>query len=424
MRSAARVITGRIPGHRVLVLALAMLALLGLLAACGGDDDTPTPTRPAPTDGTGDGTGDGVTATEVPFKDRAADFDWELQIPSERLIAWHPVTLKRVVEDQFPNMSITLTSSRINETLVDLARSPEKAGTELHWSGPTVWGLYGTERVLTEGVPDPGRAAMPLYGIYPGSQFMILTEGSKGINNLFDLDGRTTNMGQDPDSIGTRIQQEMFDIGGIKPRIVISTERSSGIAEGSFDAWLTGIVFQLTTSGDVIPFQTTNQLRIIDYDFDLINQVHDAHPEWDFMFPMRMCNSAMRAAMNLDYDVFDPEFEGSFSIPGDNCIAAPGGRDLSMYGFPEVPEEAMYNVMRAQFDNPEEFALTFPGAPWAGNLFMERIGHTSQPQADYHPGVRRAYEEYGVTYGIEGIAEWFEQRTDPDRWWLDFLPQE
>ena len=44
--------------------------------------------------------------------------------------------------------------------------------------------------------------------------------------------------------------------------------------------------------------------------------------------------------------------------------------------------------------------------PFVSQPWKERLAHTWNPQSSFHPGVRRAYDEAGITYGIEGIREW------------------
>src|SRR5690606_29642352 len=68
-------------------------------------------------------------------------------------------------------------------------------------------------------------------------------------------------------------------------------------------------------------------------------------------------------------------------------------------------------------------ALLYPGAPWVQPLFAERFAQDATGQANYAPGARLAFEEAGQLYGEEGAQEWYSQRTDPQRWWLDYIPQ-
>ena len=103
---------------RMALLVLAALGLLGLLAACGGGDDTPTPTAPTTTD-TGDGDaadggaadGDAADDTTDTAMTAAEEFfaeDWEFVIPSQRWFSWAPVTMKRLIEDNLPNVTLTI----------------------------------------------------------------------------------------------------------------------------------------------------------------------------------------------------------------------------------------------------------------------------------------------------------------------------
>ena len=204
------------PMHwRGFLLPIVVLFLLGsLLAACGGDDDTPTPTRPASTGDTGTGTDTGTDAGDTGGDSTVAfeDQTFEFFTPSERFFAWHPVTQKRVVEDQFPNITLTLQDASLNEILADIDRRPELASKTLMFAGEGLWAGYDAgESVLPEGVPDPGRSPKLLYGIYPFSQLMTWTWDKSGINSVFDMDGKRVSLGANPDDFTATVYRALFE---------------------------------------------------------------------------------------------------------------------------------------------------------------------------------------------------------------------
>ena len=417
------------PMHwRGFLLPIVVLFLLGgFLVACGSDDDdTPTPTQPQATGDTGTGpdtgtdTGDVGDDTTVAFEDQTFEFF----TPSQRFFAWHPVTHKRVVEDQFPNITLTLQDVRLNEVLADIDRRPELVSKTLMFTGESLWAGYDAgESVLAEGVPDPGRSPKLAWGIYPFSQLMIWTWDKSGINNVFDMDGKRVSLGANPEDFTSTIYQALFETAGVKPRIVVTTEHGAdGIPGGSFDAASAGTSMQLIFGPDWHGFANAHTIRGVDFDKEIIEQTRASHPEWTFMSPVRLCTSAFVAANPIGYSIISEDYVGSMSLPGDNCIASSGGNSVAIWAFDDVDEEAMYALTRSILDNSEEFQLTFPGAPFSGAIWAERSAHFAASQSVFHPGAARAYEEAGQTYGSEGVVEWEARFTDPVRWWLDFLP--
>ena len=66
-------------------------------------------------------------------------------------------------------------------------------------------------------------------------------------------------------------------------------------------------------------------------------------------------------------------------------------------------EEAIYHIGRSMAENIDVADDYFP---FISLVWKERLAHTWNPQSSFHPGIRRAWDEAGITYGIEGIREW------------------
>ena len=434
---------GALGGRQLIWLLLAALALMGLLAACGGDDPTATPTATTPpSDGggavdDGDAMDDGAAVDDGDAMDDGAAMDgqvteeeffaqdWDFTLSSQRFFSWASVTMKRVIEEHLPNVTLTLVDATITELLVDWERRPEQRTLSIPYAGtPKEWDLFrgGNTSLFPENVPLPEVAPELSWGIYPYSQMQIWTTDASGINSVHDLDGKTIRVGINPESVSNSIHREWYDTAGVKPREIVTTQNGpTGLLEGAYDASTSGIVFQLTTSGDYIPLQTAKVIRMIDFTRDSIEQMAANHPDWDFMVPVVLCDSAMASAMNLNYNVIDPNYRGEGSFEDENCNVAPGGHSVLFSTFPEFPQEAMYQMTKVLVENMADVSALYPGAPWAGDVFAERFGHTTAKQESFSAGAARAFEELGQTYGEEGTQEWYSQRTDPQRWWLDFI---
>ena len=415
--------TGRFLGRQVIFLGLAALALMGLLAACGGDDPTATPATPTATTPSGDGGGGADIRPGQVTEEEFFARDWEFDLPVARFYSWASVTIKRIIEDHLPNITLNINDTSANETLFDIDRRPDIRARTIIQHSPKTWDAFRTgANVLPENIPAPDVPPEPSWGIYPYSQMQVLTAAETGINDVFDLDGVTIGMGENPADINSIIYKEWFDIAGVKPREIYSTEGgAAGLLEGQWDVDTSGVVFQLTTSGEYIPFLAAKQIRFVDFNKDVILEMRENHPEWTFVTPVLLCSSAMSAAMNLDYPVISDDFVGSGSFEDENCNTAPGGHGVMYATFPEFPQEAMYQMTKVLVENMVDLQELFPGAPWAAEVYSERFAHSTELQEYFAPGAARAFDELGQTYGDEGTNAWYAARTDPLRWWLDFI---
>ena len=420
---------------RVLGPMLLLLGVLGLVVACGGDDPTATPTATTPSaDGGDGGSGDdggsgsgGDDGGAAAYTGLSADFaskQIEINMPAYRHTAWNATTLKRLIEEEYPNVTVTLNASTTNEVLQDVDRvDGYRAGAFM--VAPTAqWVLHRAGIVdvaIPEGVPDPVQPAFAGWGVYPMSQYIIQAMGDSGIISTADLDGRTFLPGQYANDPRTVIQLANIEATGAKPRVVYSTQRSDeALLEGVVDSAHSGMVYQVSLAGAGVALAQQNEIRIVDHPVDAINKVRAENPDWRFNIPMRMCNSPLKQALSIDYDIILP---GSMDIGGDNCIGGVGGLGLGTWVFEDMDPDVMYIMVRTQIEHADEFLTVYPGAPWVGTIWTEIFGHYVLPQEFFHPGAAAAYEEFGKSYGIEGRTEWLSERTDSDQWWQDYLPE-
>jgi len=423
---------------KVLGLMLLVLGALGLIVACGGDDPTAAPTATsapaaAPADAgdadtgesedTSDSADDGGAPKYTGLSPDFASKKIEINMPAYRHTAWNATTLKRLIEAEYPNVTVTLNSSTTNEVLQDVVEKPGyRAGAFM--TAPTaqwVGHRAGEAWAIPDGVPNPGGPAFAGWGVYPMSQYIIQAMADSGINSTEDLDGKTFLPGQYANDPRTTIQVANIEAAGVKPRVVYSTQRGDeALLEQVVDAIHSGMVYQVSLAGAGVALAQQNEIRIVDHPVSAINKVRADNPSWGFNVPMRMCNSPLKAALSIDYDIIQP---GSMDIGGDNCIGGVGGLGLGTWVFEEMDPDIMYIMVRTQIEHADEFLTVYPGAPWVGNIWTEIFGHYVLPQEFFHPGAAAAYEEFGKTYGIEGRAQWLSERTDADQWWKDYLPK-
>lgn len=104
--------------------------------------------------------------------------------------------------------------------------------------------------------------------------------------------------------------------------------------------------------------------------------------------PLSVKKGAFRESYGLDYDVVR---EGSGTLAS---AFTPG-----FWVSADMPDAVAYEITKIALQNINQFGQDHA----LGKLLKEKIGHMTVAQADFHPGARRAYEELGFTYGLEGI---------------------
>ena len=194
--------------------------------------------------------------------------------------------------------------------------------------------------------------------------------------------------------------------------------------QGNDACTTTGIVFQLTPEPTLIAYGQQREIMMLDFGSKLLNQVIEENPFLSFIPSVPICDGPATTASLFDCSLLLDGYQGLDNLPGENCIGAPAGVDLLTWASPEMSADLLYIMTRTMIENWDEFNAVFPGAPFMGPIWNERVGHMLLPQDWFHPGVRRAYEEFGITYGTVGWEQWISERPDPDKWWAEFLPTE
>ena len=184
-------------------------------------------------------------------------------------------------------------------------------------------------------------------------------------------------------------------IGGAKP----GTEM---LADRDVDVTGNGIIFAghplaSATSAVNQVATLTGSLFNVDTPLDVIEAARSANPAWTqngLLPPVKLHRGDLSRAAKVNYDMVRAEEEW--------CT---GSITVNFMTSPYADEAAMYHIARSVVENID---LADDYFPFISLTWKERFAHTWNPQSSFHPGARRAYEEAGVTYGIEGIREWEE----------------
>lgn len=114
------------------------------------------------------------------------------------------------------------------------------------------------------------------------------------------------------------------------------------------------------------------------------------------LIPLRVQKGAFRKGYGLDYDIAR-EQRGTLAP-----AFTPG-----FWVSPDMPDSVAYEITKIALQNIDEFGRDHA----LGKLLKDRIGHMTVSQAEFHPGARRAYEELGFSYGLEGIKAYEAKKT-------------
>lgn len=106
------------------------------------------------------------------------------------------------------------------------------------------------------------------------------------------------------------------------------------------------------------------------------------------LFPLPVKKGAFRESYKLDYDVareatgtLAPAFTPGFWVSAN------------------MPEPIAYEIMKAALKNIDQFGKDHA----LGKLLKDQIGHMTVAREAFHPGARRAYDEFRFSYGLEGM---------------------
>jgi len=141
--------------------------------------------------------------------------------------------------------------------------------------------------------------------------------------------------------------------------------------------------------------QLTGSLFAVGVEDEILEEARRQNPAWadvGLLFGVPMRPGSMTKAYGVNYDTLQGETR--------NCV---GGVSVVFATSPDAEEPIVYAMTKAIVDNLDVADEFFP---FISGIWKERMAHAWMDQKYFHPGARRAYDEAGVTYGIQGIEEW------------------
>lgn len=230
------------------------------------------------------------------------------------------------------------------------------------------------------------------------------------IRSIHDLEGKRVYMGQ-PGNTDFPLAELLteaagirgtFDeiTGGIKPAFEMLADRDVDVTAHGIN--FAGHPLSSATPQIYRVAKQTGSLFNVDTPLDVIERARTNNPEWannGLLPPAQLHRGDLSREARLNYDMIRAEEEW--------CTGALTGNFMTS---PYASEAVIYHMVRSVVENIDLADAYFP---FMSLVWKERLAHTWNPQSSFHPGARRAYEELGVTYGIEGIREW-EETFDRD----------
>jgi len=418
------------------MLTLVVLFAL-VLAACGGDDPTPTSAPPTPTTAAAAPAAPAApAATAVPAAPAApaasdipeANFrilaqqssyapfieGWREMVDrgTDGRITFTPQDATEQEAVDFINRNMHLydqTIFRLNEDHVPLWDVAEAAGISPEDAADPVVNLNFTGGQVID--PRP----MNVWMSFPAACMNFYTL-DPDIKTIYDFEGKRVLMGSPGNTvlpvarILTRAAglEGKFDeiIGGAKPGF-------DSLGDRDVDVSGSGIIFaghplgSTTASGNQLA-QLTGSFFNVGMPLDLIEKAQADNKDWTdkgLLPAVRLYKGDLSRSAKVDYDIVrnDDEF----------CV---GSITVNFQVSPGADESAIYHIGRSIAENLEAADDYFP---FISEVWKVRLAHTWNPQSSFHPGIRRAWDEAGITYGIEGIREW-EAAFDRDAYIAEF----
>ena len=426
--------------RRTLALLAIVAAFALTLAACGGEDPTPTPrpaATPTPTAAMTDGgdSGPAPTATPRPTPTPRPDTGDggagtpEIPTASFRILAQQSsyapfIEGWREMIQQGTGGRITLTPQDANEQeAMDFvlrnrqeydADGVESPGVifrlnEDHvplWDTAEQLGLTPQQAVAQNMNFTGGLTVEPrpqnLWMSFPAACMNWYTLDPE-IRSIHDFVGKRVYMGQ-PGNTVFPVAVILTEAAGIRGQFeeVIGGAKAGQdyLQDRDVDVSGSGIIFaghplgSATSAYNQIA-QLTGSLFQVDSDLAVIQQGQEDNPVWveNGLLPaVKLHRGDLSRAANVDYDMVRAEEEW--------CT---GSITVNFQTSPASSEAAMYHIGRSIAENID---LADDYFPFISLTWKERLAHTWNPQSSFHPGIRRAWDEAGITYGIEGIREW------------------
>lgn len=296
------------------------------------------------------------------------------------------VTWQKLIYGSVPSARLETLPASGREQYLDFAGAPPERQRHMLLTMLTIEAALAPQGKAPW--PKPTVRPMALLTFSPNSAVSLFTNDPE-IKTIYDLDGKRVDVGL-PGTYVENSQSPLLKAAGIDFRPVPSFSIADGwqrLRDGVVDATGAGIIdMRLLPPGpaDVLRMQKVYQVHVPEEVFAKAREMSGIP-----FLPIRTPHGAYRETYGLDYSVSRPQ-EG---------VLAPAFT-AGFWSSPDLEEEIAYEITRAALEQVEVFGEDHA----LGKLLRGRIGHMTVPQDEFHPGARRAYEELGVSYGLEGIA--------------------
>lgn len=216
---------------------------------------------------------------------------------------------------------------------------------------------------------EPYDGLRSVFSIHP-EPMHVMVRGDAGIESVGDMVGKRVNIGN-PGS-GTRVLADvLMDAAGVTPddfalaAELKSSEQAAALCDGKVDAaiWAAGL-----PNGATMEATSTCDIRLLDLSTSNTDAVLEANKAY--------------AAATIPGGMY----------PGNDGDVSSWGPKATIVTDASTPEEVVYTVTKAVFENFEDFQRLHPAFADLTKEEMVSDGMT----APLHPGAQRYYEEAGL----------------------------
>lgn len=297
------------------------------------------------------------------------------------------VTLQKLIAKNSKSLRIESLPAAGREQYADYAdASPEKRKlmilTMLH-----IEPVLGEKGQLPWAKPVPRMKALMTFS--PNSAVAMYTN-DPSVKTIYDLAGKKVDLGL-PGSYVYNTQAPLFTAAGLmqKIQLVPSVSINQGwqrLGDKVVDATGAGIINMRLLPPGPSDIVKKNKIYQVHVPQELFKKAQDTTGVP--LLPLPVKKGAFKESYALDYEVARED-------SGTLAPALTAGFWVSA----DMPDEIAYEIIKTALKNIDQFGNDHA----LGKLLKEQIGHMTVPQAEFHPGARRAYQELGFSYGLEGI---------------------
>jgi len=208
-----------------------------------------------------------------------------------------------------------------------------------------------------------------VFSVHP-EPMHVMVRADSGISSVADMKGKRVNIGN-PGS-GTRVLADvLMEAAGVTPEDfslaaeLKSSEQSAALCDGKIDAaiWAAGL-----PNGSSMEATSTCDIKILDLTTSGTDTV--------------LAENAAYAAATIPGGLY----------PGNDADIASWGPKATFVTDASTPDEVVYQLVRAVFENHEDFKKLHPAF---GRLTMEEMA-TDALSAPLHPGAEKYFKEAGL----------------------------